>query len=93
MFPERQTTMKIFLEKFEGNYYPYFYNHIAEAKYRVITAHDAKTYHVYLFEDDRIETIAYCEELDNYFYFYKRIDYTDSNTILNALERALRSML
>lgn len=86
--------MKLFLEKFEANYYNFMFDNIAEAKYRVITDHDQdKIYHLRLYENDALETVAECEETGEVFFFNKRLDYQNSEILLNALEKALRNML
>lgn len=85
---------KIFLEKFEGSYYPFFYDCIAEAKYRFIYEDEEKVYHFKMSElegDDR--TMVEWEETGEVFLYDHRIDYSDSDVVLRAIDTAVREML
>lgn len=85
--------MELFLEKFEANYYNFMFDNIAEAKFRVITEHEDKVFHLKLYENDSLETVAECEETGEVFFFNKQLNYQNSEVLLNALEKALRNML
>ena len=84
----------IFLEKFEGSYYPFFYDCVAEARYRFISSDEEKVCHYKMYElegDDR--TMVECEETGEVFLFDHRIDYSDSDAVLKALDKAVRAMI
>lgn len=85
--------MKLFLERFDANYYNFMFDNIAEAKFRVITEHSEKVYHLKMYENDALETVVECENTGEVFLFNKRLDYQNSEVLLNALEKALRNML
>lgn len=84
----------IFLEKFESCYNSFFYDSIAEAKYRIIKDGDEFLWHLRLYEfDEDNRTVIDCEETGKRYLFPTRLDYHNTSVLLNAFDTAILAML
>ena len=84
----------IFLEKFETCYNTFFFDNIAEAKYRIIQNGTEFVWHLRMYElDADNRTMVECEETAECFLFEKQLDYRNTEVLLNAFDTAVRAML